>query len=112
MQTATIIGIVGTANLATSLASIGAYTVPASTGAVISHLFVANTSGSAITATVVATNGTVTVNLAKNAPIAVGDTLVIVAENAKITLATGWSIQASASAAASADASMSVTQFV
>jgi hypothetical protein len=111
MQTATIIGLLGTQGLTTSLQSIGAYTVPASTGAVISHIFVANTSGINITSTVVATNGTTTVNLAKNAPIAIGDSLNIL-NGSRLTLAAGWSVQASSSFSAASDASMSVTQFV
>jgi hypothetical protein len=112
MQTATIIGIEATSGLTTSLANIGNYVVPVSTSAVISHLFVANKSGSPITASVYVYNGSTGYYLAYQAPIAVNDTLNLLGENGKITLATGWSIQASASSASVADASMSVTQFV
>jgi hypothetical protein len=112
MQTATIIGIIGTVSIGTTLANIGSYSVPASTSAVISHLTLANHSSSPVTVSVYVTNGTLYLCICQSTPIAVGDTLNVLGENGKITLATGWSVQASCSATGSVDAAMSVTQFV
>ena len=110
MQTATIIGIQYTKTINTStLAAIGNYTVPASTGAVITHLYVANIGSVAGFANVTLYNGSVDVYLADAAPIAVDDTLDVLNGN-RIVLQAGWSIRVAA-VSGTFDASMSVTQF-
>jgi len=110
MQTATIIGIeAGT--ISTTLTNTTSYVVPASTGAVITQLFAANTSGAAVSVSVYVSNGTTNYALCVNAPVAVGDTLDVLGAN-KLTLAAGWYVASSCSAATSATLTMSVTQFV
>lgn len=111
MQTATIIGVVGNSSVPASVTTIGAYTVPASTGAAITHLFCTNKTGSTATINVAVTNGTVTYNLAYAAPVAAFDTLDVLA-NTRLTLAAGWFVQVLPGTAGAFDVSMSVTQFV
>lgn len=111
MQTATIIGVLGSASVPASVTTIGAYTVPASTGAVITQLFCANKTGSTATINVAVTNGTLTYNLAYQAPVAAFDTLDVLA-NTRLVLAAGWFVQVLPNTASAFDVSMSVTQFV
>jgi hypothetical protein len=112
MQTATIIGVVGTANAPTgSAATVGSYIVPASTGAAITQLFCANKTGSSANVAIIVTNGTLAYYLCANAPVAAYDTLDVLA-NTRLVLAAGWFVTAQASVANTFDVTMSVTQFV
>lgn len=111
MQTATIIGILGSFSVPNSVTTVGGYTVPASTGAVITQLFCANKSGSTTTINVAVTNGSLAYNLCYQAPVASGDTLDVL-QGSRIVLAAGWMINVLPAAASAFDVSMSVTQFV
>ncbi len=70
-----------------------------------------NTSGAAVTVQVTVFDGANDTNLAFNAPVAIGDTLVLGGENLKIMLVSGWSIRVKSSAVTSVDAVLGVTEF-
>jgi hypothetical protein len=98
-----------TSGLTTSLANIGSYTAPAGTATVIG-CSISNTSGAAITVDVALYLSAVAYYIVKGAPVPVGGTLVVVGGDQKIVLNSGDSIQAKASAGASADAIMSILE--
>lgn len=109
MQSVTIVSPKVSRSIGTAFVQVGAYS-PASS-AIVACIIVANTSGAAVTVTVTVFDGTNDTNLAFNAPVAVGDSLVLGGENLKIMLVTGWSIRVKSSAATSVDATLSVTEF-
>ena len=111
MQTTTIIAPQVSQAVGTSATAIGGYSPPASSGAIVSSIVLANITGSTITATVDLYNGSVATRLVVNAPIAANDCLVLGGSTVKILLVTGWSIRVTSNTASSIDASMSVTQF-
>ena len=111
MQTTTIIAPQVSQAVGTSPTAIGGYTPPGASGAIVSSIVVANISGGGILVTVDLFNGSDATRLASGTPVAVGDSLVLGGENLKILLVNGWNIRVTSSVAASADASMSVTQF-
>lgn len=112
MQTATIIGVLSTVNVPTSFTILGGYVVPASTGAVITHLALANKSGASIIVSVTIYTGSADIVLVSGAQVGVGDTLMALGENGRIVLQAGYSIRVLCTTASACDASMSVTQFV
>lgn len=109
MQSTTIVAPKVTRAQGVSLAAIGAYS-PASS-AIVSSLVLANITGSPITVTCTLFDGTNDTRLVLNAPVAVGDSLMVGGADAKFTLVAGWSIRAAASVASGIDASMCVTEF-
>lgn len=109
MQTATIIGPQCSSGVGVTPNIIGGYSPPSSsTYAVATEVSVANTSTAAITVGVSLYNGSTDYFLAKNAPVAIGDSFYF---PRPITLTNGWSVRVLSSAAASADSTMSVVQY-
>lgn len=110
MQVTTLLNPALLNNVPTSITALTGV-IPASTAWIISALTFCNKVGVAVTVTVTIFNGTTDTNIAFNAPIAVGDTLVLGGENLKIIIGTGYSIRCLCSASNSVDASASVAQF-
>ncbi len=110
MQTTTIQNPSLSSSLATSVQTLVA-TPAASSALIVSALTFCNKSGSPVTVTCSIYNGTSDFYLAYNAPVAVGDTLVLGGENLKITLTNGFSIRGFASATASVDFTASSVLF-
>jgi len=95
----------------TSAISVGTYTVPASTTAVVVGLSLTNVTASAIAANVIIVdNAAQTTRLAVNAPISAGSSLVVGGGDQKIVLITGDQLQVQSSAATSIDAVMSIME--
>ena len=110
MQTATVKGTYASSAISTVVTAVGGYSPPASTAAIISALTICNTSAATRKVKVSIYNGTTDYYVAFNAPIAVGDSLMIGGADAKYTLQTGWSVRVVADAA-QVDATMAVTEF-
>jgi hypothetical protein len=88
---------------------VAAYTVAAATTGVVIGISCANILTSAITVTVQVHDGTNFTNVLANAPVPVGGALVIT-DNQKIVLQTGYGIYVQASVAASVDVIMSILE--
>jgi len=82
------------------------FTTPTNS-AIISAITVANVSGAAITVSISLYNGSTDYYIAYNAPIAVGDTLEIGGNVAKLMLTNGWLLRGIASAANAAHVTIS-----
>ncbi len=111
MQVATIVSPKVSRSIGTALTQVGGYTPAGATGAIVSCISVCNTSGAAVTVQVTVFDGANDTNLAFNAPVAVGDSLVLGGGLLKVTLVNGWSIRVKSSAVTSVDAVVSVTEF-
>lgn len=98
------------ANVTTTFADIGGYTVPASNVATVIGLSIANTSNSGISVDVVLNNTTILFHVVKNAPVPVGGSLIVVGGDQKIVLETGDSIQVKSDTVTSADVIMSILE--
>ena|SRR5882724_5079710 len=109
MQVATIVSPKVSRAIGTALTQVGGYS-PASS-AIVSCIVVCNTSGAAVTVQVTVFDGANDTNLAFNAPVAVGDSLVLGGGTLKIMLVSGWSIRVKSSAVTSVDATLGVTEF-
>ena len=95
----------------TGATTVGTYTVPSSTTAIVVGLSLTNVTASAIAANVIILdNASQTTRLAVNAPISAGSSLVIGGGDQKIVLITGDQLQVSSSAATSLDAVMSIME--
>jgi hypothetical protein len=110
MQTATLSGIQATANITTSLTTIGSYIVPAATSAVISQLTLCNKTAGAVTVQVTLYNGTTDFYVLYNYSLAANTSVNVIGLSGPIILPTSWSVRALCSALSSVDATMSVTQ--
>jgi hypothetical protein len=110
MQTATVVTPKVSRAVSTVVTQIGGYSPAAATAAIVTSLVVTNTSAATRTVKVSLYDGTNDTYLAFNAPIAVGDSLMVGGANAKFTLTTGWSVRVVADAA-QVDVSMCVTEF-
>lgn len=93
----------------TAFTQIGAYS-PASS-CIVAGIIATNITAGAILVTVTAFDGTNDTNMAFQAPVAVGDSLVLGGENFKLILVAGWSVRVKSSVASSVDAVMSVAEF-
>lgn len=98
------------ANIGTTLESVGSYTVPANVGAVIVGLTVSNTSNAQVFSNVVINNGTNDYYLVKNATIAVEGTLIVVGNGQKIILQANDTVKVNSSSSSSVDAMLSIMQ--
>ena len=95
----------------TAATTVGAYTVAANTTAVVVRLSLTNVTSSAISANVsILDNASQITNLAVNAPISAGSSLVVSGGDQKIVLITGDQLQVSSSAATSIDVVMSIME--
>jgi len=96
--------------IGTSQVQLGGYTVAAGVTATIFGLTLCNISGSDITVSLWHWDGAVTTKIVSGAPIKAGGTLVPIGWAQRIALQPGDQIFASASAASSVDAIMSVLE--
>jgi hypothetical protein len=95
----------------TSATTVGSYTVPSSTTAVVVGLSLTNVTSSAISANVIILdNAAQSTRLSVNAPISAGSSLVVGGGDQKIVLVTGDQLQVQSSAATSIDAVMSIME--
>jgi hypothetical protein len=95
----------------TAATTVGGYTVPSATTAVVVGLSLTNVTSSAIAANVsILDNASQTTNLAVNAPISAGSSLVVGGGDQKIVLVTGDQLQVQSSAATSIDVVMSIME--
>ena len=98
------------ANVTTSFANIGGYTVPANNVATVIGLSIANISNSGITVDVVLNNTTALFHVVKSAPVPFGGSLVVVGGDQKIVMETNDSIQVRSDTATSAEVIMSILE--
>ena len=96
--------------IGTTAISVGTYTVPSSTTAVVIGLSVTNISGSAITANVYINASAANTSLVTSGPISSGASLVVSGGDQKIVLITGDTVYVQSSAASSADVVMSILE--
>jgi hypothetical protein len=99
-----------TASLPTSITQILA-TPAASTGFIVSGVTFANKTGATVTVTFTLFNGTTDFNIAFQAPVAAGDTLVFGGENLKFMLTNGFSLRALCNTATAVDVTVSYVSF-
>lgn len=111
MQSTTIVSPKVSRAVGTALTAIGAYTPAGATGAIVMGVSVCNISGAAITVQVTVFDGANDTSICFNAPVAIGDTLVLGSNEFRGALVNGWNIRVKSSAAASIDAVMFVTEF-
>lgn len=97
-------------NLGTSPTNIGSYTVGASTTTVVLGCTVANVSAAPITVDVSLYDGANEYFMVKTAPIAVGESLVVIGGEQKVVLITGDGVRVTSSAATSVDAVLSIME--
>jgi hypothetical protein len=88
---------------------VGAYTVAAATTGIVIGVSCANILTSAITVTVQVNDGTNFINVIMNAPVPVGGSLIIT-DNQKIVLPTGYGIYVQASIASATDVIMGILE--
>lgn len=98
------------ANVTTTFANVGGYTVPANNVATVIGLSIANTSNSGISVDVVVNNTTALFHVVKSAPVPVGGSLVVVGGDQKIVIEANDSIQVKSDTATSADVIMSILE--
>lgn len=95
----------------TTATTVGSYTVPSNTTAVIVGLSLTNVTSSAISANVIILdNAAQTTRLSVNAPISAGSSLIPVGGDQKVVLVTGDQLQIQSSAATSIDVVMSIME--
>ncbi len=95
----------------TSATTVGSYTVPSATTAIVVGLSLTNVTASAISANVIILdNAAQTTRLAVGAPISAGSSLVVGGGDQKIVLVTGDQLQVQSSAATSIDVVMSIME--
>ena len=95
----------------TTPTTVGSYTVPSATTAIVVGLSVTNVTAGAITANVsILDNAAQTTNLAVNAPLSAGSSLIIGGGDQKIVLVTGDQLQVTSSASTSVDVVMSIME--
>lgn len=98
------------ANVGTSLTSVGSYTVGGGATAIVLGLTVCNVSGATVNADVTINNGSGDFYVVKNAPISAGGALVPIGGDQKIVLQAGHSIKVKSDAATSLDAILSIME--
>lgn len=98
------------ANVGTSLTSVGSYTVGSGNTAIVLGLTVCNTSGATINIDVTINNGSTDFYIVKNAPISAGGSLVPIGGDQKIVLQATHSLKVKSDAATSADAILSIME--
>lgn len=111
MQNVAIVAPKVSRNIGVAATQIGGYSPAAGVSAIVSSLTVCNTNTSVVNVKVSLFDGTNDTYVAFNAPVAVGDTLMIGGADAKFTLLNGWSIRVLSTIATSVDAAMCVTEF-
>lgn len=95
----------------TTATTVGSYTVPSNTTAVVVGLSLTNVTASAISANVIILdNAAQTTRLSVNAPISSGSSLVVSGGDQKIVLIEGDQLQVQSSAATSIDVVMSIME--
>lgn len=98
------------ANVGTSMTSVGSYTVGSSTTTVVVGLTICNVTGSTINVDVSLNNGSTDYYIVKSAPISAGGALVPIGGEQKVILATGDSIKVKSDASSSADVILSIME--
>ena len=98
------------ANVGTASTTVGTYSVPAATTAVVVGLSLSNVTGSTIAASAYINNGASSYYLVKNAPVAAGGTLILVGGDQKLVLQVGDNVVVKSDTATSIDAVMSVME--
>ena len=98
------------ANVTTSFANVGAYSVPTNNVATLIGLSIANTTNVGINVDVVVNNTTDLSHVVKSAPVPVGGSLVVVGGDQKIVLEANDSIQVKSDTTTSADVIMSILE--
>jgi hypothetical protein len=110
MQTTTLTGVQAISGVPTTLTSL--YSYSGSGGATVSHLMLANKTGTACLVYVTLYNGTTDYYLAYQYQVSPQDTLNVLGESgSRIVLQNGWSIRVQAQLAATIDATCSVTTY-
>lgn len=97
-------------DVGTSAATVGSYTVGASTQTTLIGLTVANKTASVIAVDIIHNDGSNDTYVVKGAPVPAGGSLVAVGGDQKIVLETGDSIKAVSDTASSADVLMSLLE--
>ena len=97
-------------NIGTSLTSVAGYTVPSATQTTVIGLTIANVTNSAVTATVVLSDGANETRVVKDAEILAGSSLVVVGGDQKLVLEPGDSVRVSSDTATALDVVMSVLE--
>jgi len=97
-------------DITSSLASVGTYTVPASTSATVIGLSLANKTSNTVSVSGAHYDGTNTTYLFANVPVVAGGSFVAVGGDQKLVLETGHSFRVSCNTAASVDAIMSILE--
>lgn len=98
------------ANIGTSFAAVGGYTVPASNTTTAIGLSIANTSNVGVNVDVVLDNSTAQFYIVKTAPVPVGGALIVIGGDQKVVLEAGDSIQVKSDTATSVDAVFSILE--
>lgn len=107
MQTVNVLGMMGNA-LTSSASTIGGYTVPAASSAIVTPVLVTNVTGSPVQVSVLITNGSLGHTIIGEIP---ANSTSSIFGSGVVALAAGWYIQAYCPTSGAAFASMSVTQF-